>query len=87
LTHLRQAAVAQSALIGAGLGLRHWGIRDGSRAMIRAALPFYVRERGITRFSAAYCTKSGCTKSGEFGMKSCLRAGFPPSLIVFFATP
>jgi hypothetical protein len=82
LTHLRQAAVAQSALIGAGLGLRHWGIRDGSRAVIRAALPFYVRERGITRFSAAYCTKSG-----EFGMKSCLRAGFPPSLIVFFATP
>jgi hypothetical protein len=32
LTHLRQAAVAQSALIGAGLGLRHWIIRDGSRA-------------------------------------------------------
>ena len=47
--HLRQAGAGQPALIGAALGLRAWINRDGSRAAIRAALPLYLQERGITR--------------------------------------
>jgi hypothetical protein len=47
------------------LGLRGI-IRDGSRAAIRAALPFYLRERGITRQPLAPLTGSDALKSGEF---------------------
>jgi hypothetical protein len=48
------------------LGLRDWIIRDGNRAAIRAALPFYLRERGITRQPLAPLTGSDALKPGEF---------------------
>jgi hypothetical protein len=49
LAHLRRAGAGQPALIGAALGLRDCIGQDGSRATTRAALPFYLQERGITR--------------------------------------
>ena len=64
--HLRQTGAGQLALIGAALGLRDWIIRDSSRAAIRAALPFYLRERGITRQPLAPLTGSDALKPGEF---------------------
>jgi hypothetical protein len=57
--------VGQPAL-GAALGLRDWIIRDGSRAAIRAALPSYLKERGITRQPLASLTGSDALKPGEF---------------------
>jgi hypothetical protein len=66
LTHLRQAGAGQPALIGAVLGLRDWIIRDGSRAAIRAALPSYLKERGINRQPLAPLTGSDALKPGGF---------------------
>jgi hypothetical protein len=66
LTHLTQTGVGQSALIGAALGLRAWIARDGSRAAIRTALPFYLKERGITRQPLAPLTGSDALKPGAF---------------------
>jgi chromosome segregation and condensation protein ScpB len=66
LAHLRQTGAGQLALIGAALGLRDWIVRDGSRAAIRAALPFYLRERGITRQPLAPLTGSDALKPGKF---------------------
>jgi hypothetical protein len=65
LTHLRQAEVGHSALIGAALGLRDWIRQDGSRAAIRAALPLYLRER-VTRQPLTPLTGSDALKPGEF---------------------
>jgi hypothetical protein len=66
LAHLRQTGAGQPALIGAALGLRDWIVRGGNRAAIRAALPFYLRERGITRQPLAPLTGSDELKPGEF---------------------
>ena len=43
LAHLRRAGAGQPALIGTALGLRDCIGQDGSRAAIRAALPFTSR--------------------------------------------
>jgi hypothetical protein len=66
LTHLTQTGVGQSALIGAALGLRAWIAWDGSRAAIRTALPFHLKERGITRLPLAPLTGSDALKPGAF---------------------
>jgi hypothetical protein len=66
LTHLKQTGVGQPALIGAALGRRDWIIRDSSRAAVRAALPFYLKERGIPRQPLAPLTGSDALKPREF---------------------
>jgi hypothetical protein len=66
LAHLRRAGAGQPALIGAALGLRDCIGQEGSRAAIRAALPFHLKERGITRQPLAPLTGSDALKPGEF---------------------
>jgi len=66
LAHLRRAGAGQPALIGTALGLRDCIGQDGSRAAIRAALPFYLQGRGITRQPLAPLTSGDALRPGEF---------------------
>jgi hypothetical protein len=82
LAHLRRAGTGQATLSGAALGLRVWIARDGSRAAIRTALPFYLQERGATRQPLAPLTGGDALRSGEFDDAEGFTVQFRPELTV-----
>lgn len=64
LDSLRDCGVGQPALVATAQGMLAWLTGQGSRPAIRAAVPLYLRDRGITIHALAAVTGGDALRAG-----------------------